>query len=112
MNPASRHAAMLSGEGTWMGDSRFASTASHMWWSGYALSHSIPVARFRARPWPIRATAGRLAHRVFERAQAVDLDAHGVARLQVFRRREADANARGRAGRDHVARVQRDAGGD
>ena len=38
-----------------------------------------------------------------------DIDAHDIAGHQVFRRLEADADARGRACCDHVAGHQRDA---
>src|SRR5688572_27787963 len=53
-----------------------------------------------------------LLHRVLERADAVDLDAHTIAALQEFRRVEADADATGGAGRNHVTRHQRDGGRD
>ena len=46
---------------------------------------------------------------VLDRADAVDLDAHHVARFQPLRRVEPHADAGRRAGRDDVARVQGDA---
>src|SRR5690242_10788226 len=46
---------------------------------------------------------------VLDRADAVDLDAIGVAVDEPLRRLEAHADAGRRAGRDHVARAERDA---
>src|SRR5690242_9339261 len=40
-------------------------------------------------------------------AEAFDREAHRVARPQEARRLEAGADARGRPGRDHVARIER-----
>src|SRR5262245_6889761 len=54
------------------------------------------------------AVMARLNEGVFQHANATDLDAGDVARQQVFRRLESDANARRRSRRDDVARLQRD----
>ena len=76
----------------------------------------------RRRPSPSISTAMRstncvamarnLLDGVLERTDAVDLDAHAIAAAQVFRRVEADADARRRAGGDDVAGIERDAGRD
>ncbi len=63
-------------------------------------------------PWILFRRSAAQAHRIFQHADAGELDLHRVAGLQVFRRVEADADADRRAGRDDVAGIERDAGRD
>lgn len=51
-----------------------------------------------------------LRNAVFECADALNGNAHGVAGLQEARRGETNADARRRAGADHIARLELDAG--
>src|SRR5438128_653217 len=69
-----------------------------------------PRRRLRQRPgqpspWSLRV----LRDAVFQRANAVDLDAHDVAGLEIPRRIKTDADTDRRAGGDDVAGLQRDA---
>ena len=50
-----------------------------------------------------------LCHRIFQHADAVNLDPHHIARLQVLRRLKTNAHAHWRAGGDHVTGIERDA---
>src|ERR1700712_4298048 len=67
------------------------------------------VSRDRRTGTAVRDLAASLpGDRVHEPARAVDLDAHRVAAGQELRRRLPGAHARGRAGEDQVAGLQRD----
>ena len=63
------------------------------------------VSRARAQPELTRGAALRIA--VLDRAEALDLDAHDVARLEEARRVHRHADAARRAGEDKVARLER-----